>query len=220
VFHVLNRGVGRMRLFGKDGDYAAFERVLAETLELRPMRLCAYCVMPNHRHMVLWPREDGDLAAFMQRLTITHARRWQEHRHEVGTGHIYQGRYKSFPVQSDEHFLTVCRYVERNALRAGLVERAEAWRWGSLWRRGQSVELSEMLLMPDRWPTTPPRDWVRAVNRAETAAELEALRRCVVRGRPFGGSTWTARTVARLGLENTLRPRGRPRKSANKRRMA
>jgi len=114
----------------------------------------------------------------------------------------------------------VCRYVERNALRAGLVERAEAWRWGSLWRRGQSVELSEMLLMPDRWPTTPPRDWVMAVNRAETAAELEALRRCVVRGRPFGGSTWTARTVARLGLENTLRPRGRPRKSANKRRMA
>lgn len=216
VFHVLNRGVGRMRLFAKVGDYEAFERVLAETLDLWPMRLCAYCVMPNHWHMVLWPREDGDLAAFMQRLTITHARRRQEQRHEVGTGHIYQGRYKSFPVQSDEHFLTVCRYVERNALRAGLVKRAEEWRWCSLWRRGQSAELSEMLLPPDRWPVTPPRNWVAAVNRAEPGAELDALRACVVRGRPFGGLTWMARTVRRLGLENTLRPRGRPRKPARK----
>lgn len=95
VFHILNRGVGRMRLFAKVGDYEAFGRVLAETLDLWPMRLCAYCVMPNHWHMVLWPREDGDQAAFLQRLTITHARRCQEHRHEVGTGHIYQGRYKS-----------------------------------------------------------------------------------------------------------------------------
>jgi putative transposase len=111
---------------------------------------------------------DPRLAAFMQRLTITHARRWQEHRHQVGTGHIYQGRYKSFPVQSDEHFLIVCRYVERNALRAGLVARAEDWRWGSLWRRGQSAEQSAMLLPPDRWPVSPPRNWVTAVNRVET----------------------------------------------------
>jgi putative transposase len=216
VFHVLNRGVGRMRLFNKDGEYEAFEQVLIGTLEPRPMRVCAYCVMPTHWHMVLWPREDGDLAAFMQRLTITHARWWQEHRRRVGTGHIYQGRYKSFPVQSDEHFLTVCRYVERNALRAGLVRRAEDWRWGSLWRREQSADPPEMLWPPDRWPTPPPRNWVTAVNRAETAAELEALRQCVARGRPYGGLTWLARTVRRLGLENTLRPRGRPRKSTKK----
>ncbi len=213
VFHVLNRGVGGLRLFEKDGDYAAFERVLAETLELLPMRLCAYCVMPTHWHMVLWPRADGDLAAFMQRLTITHARRWQEHRDKVGTGHIYQGRYKSFPVQSDEHFLTVCRYVERNALRAGLAEHAEDWRWCSLWRREQSPEQSAMLLSQDRWPVALPRNWVATVNRAETGAELDALHQCVARGRPFGGLTWLARTVRRLGLENTLRPRGRPRKS-------
>lgn len=100
-----------MRLFETDQDYEAFERVLSETLPLRRMRLLAYCLMPNHWHLVLWPREDGDLAACMQRLSITHARRWQEHRQVVGTGHVYQGRYKSFPVQADEHFLTVCRYL-------------------------------------------------------------------------------------------------------------
>ena len=133
VYHVINRGVGRMRLFEKQADYAAFERVLARTQEQEAMRLLGWCVMPNHWHLLAWPREDGALGRFMQRLTVTHARRWQEHTQRVGEGHVYQGRYKSFPVQSDEHFLAVLRYVERNALRAGLVERAEDWRWGSLW---------------------------------------------------------------------------------------
>ncbi len=210
VFHVLNRGVGRMRLFGKEADYAAFEQVMIETLTLRPMRLLAYCVMPNHWHLVLWPREDGHLGAFMQRLSITHARRWQEHRRVVGHGHVYQGRYKSFPVQRDEHFLTVCRYVERNPLRAGLVERAEAWRWSSLWRREQRGS-SHTECLTD-WPVDRPPNWPACVNTAETAAELDDLRLTLARGRPFGSPTWTTRTAARLGIESSLRPRGRPSK--------
>ena len=116
VFHVLNRGVARMQLFEKAADYQAFEQVLRDTLDQSPMRICAYAVMPNHWHLLLWPECDGELAAFMQRLTITHVRRWQEHRGYAGLGHVYQGRYKSFPVESDEHFWVVARYVERNAL--------------------------------------------------------------------------------------------------------
>jgi hypothetical protein len=91
---------------------------------LRRMRILAYCLMPNHWHFVLWPYDDGDLAAFMHRLTTTHVRRWHLHRHSVGAGHLYQGTFKSFPVQSDAHLLTVCRYVERNPVRARLVDRA------------------------------------------------------------------------------------------------
>ncbi len=91
---------------------------------------------------MLWPREDGDLGRFMQRLGVTHARRWHEHRRRVGYGHVYQGRYKSFPVERDEHFLTVCRYVERSALRARLVRRAENWRWSSLWTMAAAQRLS------------------------------------------------------------------------------
>ena len=117
VFHVLNRGVARMQLFEKAADYQAFEQVLRDTLDQSPMRICAYAVMPNHWHLLLWPECDGELAAFMQRLTITHVRRWQEHRGYAGLGHVYQGRYKSFPVKSDEHSWVVARYVERNALR-------------------------------------------------------------------------------------------------------
>ena len=210
VFHVLNRGGGRLRLFGKNADYEAFERVLEETLAVRPMRLCTYCLMPNHWHLVLWPRRDGDLGRFMQRLSITHVRRWQEHRRLVGTGHIYQGRYKSFPVESDAHFLTVCRYVERHALRVALVERAEDWRWSGLWRRRHGSRAARAIL--NAWPRDRQRDWLRRVNQPETAAELDALRGSVVRSRPFGSPAWTQRTAARLGLESTLRPRGRPKK--------
>jgi len=214
VFHVLNRGVGRMRLFEKEADYFAFEQILEQTLNRRPMRVCTYCLMPNHWHMVLWPRHDGDLARFMQRLSITHVRRWQEYRQLVGTGHIYQGRYKSFPVQSDEHYLTACRYVERNALRANLVERAEHWRWSSLWRRRNGSAKARACLSAG--PIDRPRNWLTCVNRAETNEELEALHLSVARGQPFGHPAWTQRTLTRLGLESTMTPPGRPRKRKTK----
>ena len=136
IYHVLNRANGRQRLFDDDGDYRAFERVMTQACSRVSMRLLAYCVMPNHWHLVVWPRQDGDLSRFMNWLTLTHTQRWHTHRQTVGTGHLYQGRFKSFVVQTDEHLLTVCRYVERNALRAGLVERAEAWRWRARWVRG------------------------------------------------------------------------------------
>jgi putative transposase len=210
LFHVLNRGVGRMRLFLKDGDFEAFERVLAKTLETRPMRIVAYAVLSNHWHFVLWPRRDGDLGAFMQKLTITHVRNWQENRRRVGYGHLYQGRYKSFPIQSDEHFYQVVRYVERNPLRAGLVDRAEDWRWGGLWRRTHgTAELGELL---SDWPLMRPRLWLQHVNRPQSDAEVQAIRRSVQRGQPYGEDLWVRKTARQLGLESTLRARGRPRR--------
>jgi putative transposase len=211
LFHVLNRGVGRMRLFLKDADFEAFEQILEKTVESRPMRLLSYCLLPNHWHFVLWPEHDGELGAFMQKLTITHARNWQIHRRRVGYGHLYQGRYKSFPIEGDEHFYQVARYVERNALRANLVRRAEAWRFSSLWRRVNGNAALRRLLSD--WPLPRPRSWVRYVNQPQNEAELDAIRRSVQRGQPFGGEAWVRSTAARLGLESTLRPRGRPKKA-------
>jgi putative transposase len=137
-FHVLNRGVARMQLFEKPADYQALEQVLGQTFDGAPMRICAYAIMPNHWHLLLWRECDGELAAFMQRLTITHVRRRQPNRGHTGLGHGYQGRYKSFSVERDEHFWAVARYIERNPLRANLVLRAEQWRWSSLWQRCRS----------------------------------------------------------------------------------
>jgi putative transposase len=211
VFHVLNRGVGRMKLFFKDGDYEAFERTLENTLEARPMRLLGYCVMPNHWHLLLWPERDGDLGAFMQKLSITQVRNWQEHRRRVGYGHIYQGRYKSFAVQTDEHYYQVVRYVERNALRAKLVERAEDWRWGSVWRRVHGSPEQRQWLSAG--PLSLPKDWTQLVNRPQSEAEVQALRHCVLKSRPYGGDRWVKTTAKRLNLESSLRPRGRPKGS-------
>src|SRR5271166_1714004 len=210
VFHVLNRGVARMQLFDKAAEYQAFEQVLQDTLDQSPMRICAYAVMPNHWHLLLWPECDGELAAFMQRLTITHVRRWQEHRGYAGLGHVYQGRYKSFPVESDEHFWVVARYVERNALRANLVLRAEEWRWSSLWQRCHPTGEERSLLAA--WPIDMPANWLERVNQTDDAQELEALRRSVQRGRPFGQPEWQKEIAQRLGLESAYRPTGRPRK--------
>ena len=211
IFHVLNRANARARIFAKDGDYAAFERVLCETLAKKPMRILGYLVMPNHWHMVLWPEHDGDLASFMQRLTTTHVRRWHLHRKTVGCGHLYQGTYKSFPIDADEHLLTVLAYVERNALRAGLVERAEDWRWSSLWR-WQHPEVTEDVPPLTNWPVDRPRQWLFQVNRQPAQTELESLQTAVQRGRPFGSEVWQAMAAQKLGLESTFHPRGRPKK--------
>jgi putative transposase len=172
--------------------------VLEETLRVAPIRICAYCCMPNHWHFVLWPERDGDLSTFMQRMANMHTQRWQRAKLRVGYGHLYQGRFKSFPVEGDDHFYTVVRYVERNALRAGLVKRAEDWRWGSLHQRAGKAR--EPLLSD--WPLPQPPDWVEQVNLPQTEAELEAVRRCVRRGSPYGNSGWIERAVEQLGLQS------------------
>jgi putative transposase len=213
VYHVLNRANARMTIFKSDADFEAFERVLIEAVQRTRTRLLSYCLMPNHWHLLVWPKEDGELSEFVGWLTLTHTQRWHAFRQSIGTGHVYQGRFKSFPIQEDDHLLTVARYAERNALRANLVRRAEQWRWGSLyrWLRG-SAEDRELLAA---WPLPRLAAWVEHVNRPQTEAELTALRRCISRGSPFGSDSWRERTVRQLGLETTLRPRGRPKKQNN-----
>jgi len=212
VFHVINRAVGRRNLFDKDGDFLAFELVLQETLRIRPMRVCAWCLMPNHWHFVLWPQRDGDLPAFMQQLTNTHVKRWKEHRHETGFGHLYQGRYKSFPVQTDEYFYRVVRYVERNALRANLVASADLWPWSSVGCGSRKDSLRGIL---SDWPLPRPTHWTELVNEPLTESELRAIRHSANRGTPYGDEHWTSATSKLLGLESTRRPRGRPKRVRN-----
>ncbi len=143
----------------------------------------------------------------MQWLMTCHVRRY--HRHYGSNGHIWQGRFKAFPIQQDGHYLTVLRYVERNPVRAGLVARAEHWRWSSLYPAQGPQALR--LLSPG--PVERPNRWLALVNRTESERELDALRLCVNRGRPFGVDSWIEQTAVQLGLEAATHPRGRPRKS-------
>jgi putative transposase len=213
VYHVLNRANARMTIFDDDGDYEAFEAILEQAVARFETRLLAYCSMPNHWHLVVWPRNDGELSSLVGWLTLTHTQRWHAHHRSAGSGHVYQGRFKSFPIQEDDHFYTVARYVERNALRANLVPRAEQWRWSSLyrWMRG-SAEDKKLLAA---WPLPRRPNWVDHVNSAQTEAEAQAVHRSIQRGIPFGDEPWMDRIVRQMGLESTLRPRGRPKKSRN-----
>ena len=213
VYHVLNRANARLTIFEKDGDYEAFEKVLLQAVERTRTRLLAYCIMPNHWHLLVWPRHDGELSKFMAWLTLTHTQRWHAHRRSAGAGHLYQGRFKSFPVQEDEHLYTVARYIERNAQRANLVKRAEQWRWGSLYRWLRASAEDGRLLAP--WPLPRQPSWVDHVNEPLTEAELLAVRRSVDRGQPFGGESWCTRAIDRLNLHSTIRPRGRPKKNGS-----
>lgn len=215
VYHVMNRATARGTIFLKSEDYAAFERTLVEAQERYGLRILAYILMPNHFHLVVWPRRgQGEMVSeFMRWLQLTHTQRWHAHYKTSGSGHLYQGRFKAFPVQGDGHVRAVCRYVERNALRAKLCRRAEEWRWSSLYRRVSGGEGESGLL--SEWPegtwTTLSR-WVELVNRPQGAEEVEALQRSIQRGAPFGEAEWVNSAARAQGLEHTLRPRGRPRK--------
>ncbi len=209
VYHVLNRANGRLRIFRKQGDFVAFEKILGEAMPMFAMRLCGYCIMGNHWHLLLWPGADGALPAFMRWVTLTHVQRYHASHATTGIGHLYQGRYKSFPVQGDRHFLRVLRYIEANPLRAGLVDSPEQWPWSSYAVRAgrrSNVTLAE-------GPVELPPDWNDLIREALEPEEAQAIDNSLRRGSPLGDTHWTAATVQRLALQSTLRPRGRPRKS-------
>jgi putative transposase len=208
VYHVLNGSGGKTRLFGNDADFGAFERVMIEAHERHPIRILSYALLPDHWEFVVWPRKDGELTDFFRWLAHTHALRWKRSHRKVGHGRLYQGRYKSFLIQRDENLLTILRYVERTPLAAGLVAKAQLWRFSSLSARMHGDAAIKSLLAP--WPVERPSNWTARVNACLTVRDLERVQVSIARSRPFGDDNWVRRTTSRLGLEHTVRPEGRP----------
>lgn len=194
-------------MFHKDEDYAAFVRLVGLASERLAMRVLGYCVMPNHFHLVVWPMADGDLSRWMQWLMTAHVRRYHSHYH--GSGHVWQGRFKAFPIQQDEHLLRVLRYVERNPLRAKLATSAEDWPWSS----ASSPEAAGERIALHPSPVDRGRSWRKRLNEDVAGdSDLTDVRASIQRGTPLGDERWKKRIAKRLGLESSLRPRGRPRK--------
>jgi REP-associated tyrosine transposase len=159
VYHIVNRANRRARIFRKPADYKAFLVVVTQALGRFPIRLLAFCVMPNHWHLVIWPEAGTAIPAFMHWITSTHVRRYQKHYDLTGSGHLYQARYRSSAVAGDTQLLNVLCYVEANPLTAGLCDRAEAWRWSSASTGGRdgAPPLAE-------WPIGRPPNWLQIVN--------------------------------------------------------
>ena len=156
---------------------------------------------------------DGEMGRFGQWLTLTHTQRYHAHYRTIGEGHVYQRRYKSFPVQDDGHFLTVCRYVERNAYAAEFYHQPDEWRYSSLWRWRYGTAEQKRILSP--WPVPRLRGWLDWVKKPLREKEDRRLKQSIQRGCPFGHEDWTKTTARRLAIESTLRSRGRPRKAPN-----
>jgi REP-associated tyrosine transposase len=205
-YHVMNRGNGRAQVFHVDGDYQAFISLLDEACGRTRMRLLSYCLMPDHFHLAVWPYRDGDLSRWMQWLLTAHVRRY--HRWYESSGHVWQGRFKAFPIEQNEHLLMVLRYIEQNPVRAGLVSRAEHWPWSSARLLAQSGETGPMASGPVARPT-PCLSWV---NDEVKGGPLDQIRMSIRRGTPYGSAPWVERAANALGLEGSLRPLGRPRK--------
>jgi len=208
IYHVVNRANGRLRIFRKQDDFLAFEQIIAEGVEIFNMRVCGWCIMSNHWHLILWPRKDGDLSDFMRWITLTHTQRYHVSHGTVGIGHLYQGRFKSFPVQDDEYYLTAMRYVEANPLSAGIVKHLNDWPWSSFAARKGAESLFEL----SGGPVKLPEQWEELVNEVIDSKQLGCLENSLKRGTPFGKSDWQIKTAKKLKLESTMRPRGRPKK--------
>jgi putative transposase len=206
-YHLINRGNRRARVFHEDADYEQFLALIHRAQQRLELPILAMCLMPNHVHLVVQPAAAGDVSRWMQWVFTTHVH-WSHAKYGT-TGRLWQGRFKAFLIQADHYLLTVMRYTERNALRANLVERAEDWCWGSLAWRG--ARCPPVALSPA--PIALPSYWRHLVNEPQTAAELDAIRRCVNRQRPFGDDAWVAARAKEFGMEHSLAPIGRPRKT-------
>jgi putative transposase len=205
-YHVINRGNNRSNIFHNNDDYRYFETLLARAKKRIPIRILSWCLMPNHFHLLLYPFKDGDLGRWMHWLLTSHVQMYLR-KYEV-VGRIWQGRYKAPPIQQDCHLLCVMRYIERNPLRARIVQDLNDWEWSSFRRRTTSPD---PLLDPA--PIELPEPWSDFVRVAITQTELDSVRSSLVSGRPLGDPVWVNETAEILGLNSTLRPRGRPRKT-------
>lgn len=213
TFHVLNRGNHRQPLFRQPDDFAAFLDLLACSVAKFEIKLRDYCLMGNHWHLVAEIAAVTELSRWMHWLCNRRVHHFHRDNHALGGGHLYQGRYKSFPIQNEGYLYRVLRYVEANSLRARLVARAQDWPWSSLSTapiRAGLVEVSRPRLAT--W--TRDEAWHQAVNQPLPLDQLYALRQSVVRGTPQGDAEWTAALVKQASMESTIRPRGRPAKAA------
>ncbi len=201
-YHLINRGNSKQKIFHKDGDYNAFLDLLFQAQGRNGVKLLAWCLMPNHFHLLVQPTAADQLNKWMHWLTTTHVRRYHQHYHS--SGHVWQGRYKSFIVQDDDHLLTVVRYIEGNPVRANLVPSAVQWPWSSCQNRIADVE--EM--RPAELPISIPEDWISFVDTPLTDTEIEMVRNSVNRQAPLGCDGWRTVICRQLGLESTLRQRG------------
>ena len=205
IYHIINRGNMRMQVFDDREDYEYFLELLEKASKREKVEIHAYCLMPNHFHLLLVPKESNSLSRLMQWVMTSHVRYY--HKKNKTSGHIWQGRYKSFMVEKESYYLTLIQYIEANALRAKLVRQAQDWNYGSLMER----EYKHRTLLSKPYMELYD-EWIGYVNTPIKEAELHTIRNSVNRQAPLGNEKWQVDTATKYGMLSTLNQRGRPRK--------
>ena len=203
IYHVINRGNNRQRVFAKAADFTAFLAAIADLKERTPFALFGYCLLDNHFHLLLRPG-DTSISRIMQSLLVSHTQRY--HKHHRSGGHVWQGRFKSPVIQDDEHLLTVLRYIEANPLRAGLADRADEYRWSSFraTARARPTSCSTAWRRMKTWCAVPRRAAPLVGGRASPAARGDTRG-----GSPLGSdgpSLWRSAVGRAAGEEAGARP--------------
>ena len=208
IYHVINRANARQQIFKTHQDYRATLIALQETLKKIPIEIFSYILMPNHWHFSVRPIRNGDMGKFFGKFTQKATQRWHASHQTAGSGHLFQGRFKSFIVDKEQYFIQLMKYIEANALRSKLVKKAEDWPWGSLHIRKKYPALARKLL--SKWPVDIPlSNYLDEINSPISENQLRVVRRCVKKGMPFGNSDWTSSIVKKYGLKYTVRSSGR-----------
>lgn len=157
VYHLVNRAAFGITIFQYSSDYKLFESLLFEARVRFQIRILAYCLMPNHWHILVWPRADGRLAEFAHWLTSVHAHRWNASRGRTGRGSLYQNRYKSKLIHNPQYYWAASIYIELNPVRARLVATPSEWPWSSFLRRATNNHI-------DDGPIPFPPEWTQIVT--------------------------------------------------------
>ena len=197
--HITQRGNRRQQTFFNDEDYAAYVELMAEWCGEHGVEIWAYCLMPNHVHMIAVPQSEDGL-----RRAIGEAHRRYTRRinfREKWRGYLWQGRFASF-VMDEPYLLAAARYVEWNPVRANMVADAAEWPWSSArahlsGRDEQLVKVGPMLAMI--------HDWRAFLDSAIPEGQLQALRDHGRTGRPLGDASFIERLEKLVG--RILRPR-------------
>src|SRR5580698_7141503 len=196
--HVTQRGNGRARTFFGDDDYVLYRDLLAENCRAAEVEVWAWCLIPNHVHLVLVPSDPDGLRRALARVHRRYAGTIQTRRKR--TGHFWQGRFGAVAMD-EEHLAAAVRYVSLNPVRARLVERAQDWKWSSTRAhlRGKDDGLTELAPIKDRFPdfaglleTSPEEDLFKPLRAAESI------------GRPLGDNRFLTR-IERL-TKRSLKP--------------
>jgi putative transposase len=208
----MNRGVSQAEIFADSRDYSIFLSILATHLKKNPnIKLCSYCLMPNHWHLALWPMEDGCLSSFIQNVSSRHVENWRKR--WDSTGHLYESRFKCFAVQDEKYYLNIVRYIERNPVRASLVKKAVDWQWSSYYLRSKGYNPWDIPLSSG--PVPIPANWDTRITRPENDSTLSEIRQSHRRSSPYGEQDWVEETAKKLGVLGSIKPLGRPLKTGN-----